>query len=71
MGAAMGGDDRDNLGNAERSAADAPRAARCPFCGSTDTEELSPFASQLSTRQYVCRACHTPFEYFGHDSSTQ
>jgi len=36
----------------------------CPFCGSTDTEEISPFASQLSTSQYLCRACHSPFERF-------
>lgn len=41
--------------------------ARCPFCGSHDVEELSPFASQLSTSQYVCRACRTPFEVFGRE----
>ena len=35
----------------------------CPFCRSTDTELLSLFGSQLSTTQYYCRACHTPFEY--------
>jgi hypothetical protein len=29
-----------------------------------DVESLSPFASQLSTSQYVCRACHSPFEFF-------
>lgn len=42
-----------------------PTAApvQCPFCRSTDTELLSLFGSQLSTTQYYCRACHTPFEY--------
>jgi len=51
------------------SAATSPseRAAHhvlCPFCGSADTELLSPFASQLSTSQCVCLTCHSPFEYF-------
>ena len=41
----------------------------CPFCGSRDTELLSPFASQLSTSQYVCRACRSPFEYFKHEAA--
>lgn len=40
-----------------------PRAVVCPFCRSTETELLSLFGSQLSTTQYYCRACHTPFEY--------
>lgn len=39
------------------------RAVACPFCRSTETELLSLFGSQLSTTQYYCRACHTPFEY--------
>jgi hypothetical protein len=38
-------------------------AAPCPFCHSTETEVLSLFGSQLSTMQYYCRTCHTPFEY--------
>lgn len=62
---------RDNRAESGRIGADVQQAVRCPFCGSTDTKELSPFASQLSTRQYVCRACHTPFEYFSRDSATQ
>jgi hypothetical protein len=37
---------------------------QCPFCGSRENEPLSPFASQLSTSQYVCLACHSPFEFF-------
>jgi len=48
-----------------------PHAVVCPFCGSRDTELLSPFASQLSTSQYVCRACHTPFEHFKHEAGPQ
>jgi hypothetical protein len=47
---------------------DGDRGPTCPFCGSPDVELLSPFASQLSTSQYVCRACHTPFEYFTRDA---
>ena len=39
------------------------RVVVCPFCQSTETELLSLFGSQLSTTQYYCRACHTPFEY--------
>lgn len=35
----------------------------CPFCRSTETELLSLFGSQLSTAQYYCRACRTPFEH--------
>lgn len=38
-------------------------AVACPFCRSTETELLSLFGSQLSTAQYYCRTCHTPFEY--------
>ena len=40
-----------------------PSTVRCPFCLSGDTEPLALFGSQLSTAQYYCRACHTPFEY--------
>lgn len=40
----------------------------CPFCGSSDTEPLSLFGSQLSTTQHYCRACHTPFERFKQDA---
>jgi transposase-like protein len=50
------------------SAAGELRAVACPFCGSHATELLSPFASQLSTSQYVCQACHTHFEYFRHEA---
>ncbi|HLJ66494.1 MAG TPA: hypothetical protein VKX16_03940 [Chloroflexota bacterium] len=37
-------------------------SARCPFCGSGDTEVLSMFGQQLLTVQYYCRVCRTPFE---------
>ena len=41
-----------------------PTTPQCPYCGSRDTESLSPFASQLSTSQYLCLTCHSPFELF-------
>jgi hypothetical protein len=40
---------------------------QCPFCGSTDTELLSLFGSQLLTDQRYCRTCHTPFEHIARD----
>jgi ribosomal protein L37AE/L43A len=43
------------------------RAVTCPFCHSTDVELLSLFGSQLSTDQWYCRNCHTPFERFRRD----
>lgn len=48
--------------------ANAPYGPRCPFCGSSDTELLSLFGSQLLTEQYYCRACHTPFEHIKGDA---
>jgi hypothetical protein len=42
-------------------------SAICPFCGSRETELLSPFGSQLSTAQYLCRACRSPFERIRQD----
>jgi ring-1,2-phenylacetyl-CoA epoxidase subunit PaaD len=39
----------------------------CPFCGARDVELLGLFGSQLSTDQYYCRACRTPFERFSRD----
>ena len=44
-----------------------PKSVGCPFCRSTDTELLSMFGAQLSTVQYYCRACRTPFEYMKQD----
>ncbi len=50
---------------------DGNRGLACPFCGARDVELLSPFASQLSTSQYICSACHTPFERFTRDADPQ
>jgi ribosomal protein L37AE/L43A len=49
---------------------DDDRAVTCPFCHSTAVELLSLFGSQLSTDQWYCRACHTPFERFRHEDET-
>ncbi len=49
----------------------APDAAACPFCGSTDTEPIALFGSQLSTAQYYCRACRSPFQRIKHDAPPQ
>ena len=46
---------------------DDKRAVACPFCHSTEVELLSLFGSQLSTDQWYCRNCHTPFERFRRD----
>ena len=45
------------------------RVVACPFCHSTDVELLSLFGSQLSTDQWYCRNCHTPFERFRRDDA--
>ena len=34
----------------------------CPFCASTDVEEVSQWGGQIITRQVRCRACNTYFE---------
>ena len=34
----------------------------CPFCDSADVELVSPFAGQIITSQFHCRACNTYFE---------
>ena len=51
----------------EASIGSATASPRCPFCGSTDTELLSLFGSQLLTDQRYCRSCHTPFEHVAGD----
>jgi transposase-like protein len=45
----------------------AKESVRCPFCQSVDVELMSIFGSQLSTDQYYCHACHTPFERLSRD----
>jgi ring-1,2-phenylacetyl-CoA epoxidase subunit PaaD len=39
-------------------------AARCPYCGSADTEQRSEFGSTACKAIHVCRACRQPFEEF-------
>lgn len=65
------GEDGDHVGDGQQPgdgedavASEDVSEPTCPFCGSREVEALSPFASQLSTSQYLCRSCHSPFEYF-------
>ncbi|GGK21310.1 phenylacetate-CoA oxygenase subunit PaaJ [Pilimelia terevasa] len=39
-------------------------AARCPRCGSPDTEVLSRFGSTACKALHRCRACAEPFDHF-------
>jgi ring-1,2-phenylacetyl-CoA epoxidase subunit PaaD len=39
------------------------RAAECPLCGSSDTEELSEFGATPCTALRRCRRCREPFEH--------
>lgn len=41
-----------------------PRRARCPFCGSTETDAESAFGPTPCRAVYYCRACRNPFEQF-------
>ena len=41
-----------------------PKAAKCPFCGSTDTENDNPFGPTPCRALYYCKACRNPFEQF-------
>jgi hypothetical protein len=36
--------------------------ARCPFCESDDTEQVSAWGSQIITSQSRCRSCNSYFE---------
>ena len=40
------------------------RAATCPQCGSTDTEEVSRFGSTPCKAQWRCKSCLEPFDRF-------
>ncbi|MEQ7874786.1 1,2-phenylacetyl-CoA epoxidase subunit PaaD [Sphingomonas sp. ASV193] len=40
------------------------RAAPCPRCGSSDTEEVSRFGSTPCKAQWRCRSCLEPFDRF-------
>jgi ring-1,2-phenylacetyl-CoA epoxidase subunit PaaD len=39
-------------------------SARCPRCGSTDTQEVSRFGSTPCKSLWTCRSCAEPFESF-------
>ncbi len=41
-----------------------PPTVACPRCGSTDTREVSRFASAPCRALYSCRACLEPFDHF-------
>ena len=43
---------------------DHAKAATCPQCGSTDTEEVSRFGSTPCKAQWRCRSCLEPFDRF-------
>jgi ring-1,2-phenylacetyl-CoA epoxidase subunit PaaD len=43
---------------------DLAKAATCPQCGSTDTEEVSRFGSTPCKAQWRCKACLEPFDRF-------
>lgn len=40
------------------------RRISCPQCGSTDTEELTRFASTSCKALWRCRSCREPFDHF-------
>ncbi|HVJ70535.1 MAG TPA: 1,2-phenylacetyl-CoA epoxidase subunit PaaD [Sphingomicrobium sp.] len=40
------------------------KAATCPQCGSTDTEEVSRFGSTPCKAQWRCKDCLEPFDRF-------
>jgi ring-1,2-phenylacetyl-CoA epoxidase subunit PaaD len=40
-----------------------PRTVSCPRCGSTETDETSPFSATACKALYRCLACREPFEY--------
>ena len=41
-----------------------PVAAICPFCGSKETHNESPFGPTPCRALYYCRSCRNPFEQF-------
>ncbi|MDQ3143466.1 MAG: phenylacetate-CoA oxygenase subunit PaaJ [Pseudomonadota bacterium] len=43
---------------------DLAKAATCPQCGSTDTEEVSRFGSTPCKAQWRCKECLEPFDRF-------
>jgi transposase-like protein len=45
---------------------DEPEVA-CPFCESTDVEQVSRFGMEISKQAYMCRSCRSPFERLKYD----
>ena len=43
---------------------DLAKAATCPLCGATDTEEVSRFGSTPCKAQWRCNSCLEPFDRF-------
>jgi ring-1,2-phenylacetyl-CoA epoxidase subunit PaaD len=41
-----------------------PSAAKCPFCGSTNTKNENPFGPTPCRALYYCNDCRNPFEQF-------
>ena len=41
-----------------------PQVAKCPFCGSTDTQAENLFGPTPCRAVYYCSACRNPFEQF-------
>ena len=41
-----------------------PSAAKCPFCGSTNTKNENPFGPTPCRALYYCSDCRNPFEQF-------
>ena len=35
----------------------------CPWCDSGDAEKVSEYGPHLMVAQFICRSCHSPFEY--------
>jgi ring-1,2-phenylacetyl-CoA epoxidase subunit PaaD len=38
-------------------------AVKCPYCGSSNTEEKSEFGSTACKAIHFCNSCHQPFDY--------
>jgi ring-1,2-phenylacetyl-CoA epoxidase subunit PaaD len=41
-----------------------PKRAKCPYCGSPNTRNESPFGPTPCRAVYYCEACRNPFEQF-------
>ncbi len=41
-----------------------PQSVECPQCGSSDTEQMTRFASTSCKSMWRCRSCREPFDHF-------